>query len=129
MGSIKSVFLGAVLCLGALRVLGGVAAAQPWVEASGKGGKTIFTLGTAALHQFEADLDNGGSYVSAAGRNALGNAITAMHEIAARALTLAHPTLRCGVPHFREKRYIPIRTSAHLIVFDAERMSCIVSRS
>lgn len=46
-----------------------------------------------------------------------------MQEIAARALTLAHPTLRCGVPHFREKRYIPIRTSAHLIVFDPEKIS------
>ena len=46
-----------------------------------------------------------------------------MHELAAQALTLAHPTLRCGVPHFREKRYIPIRTSAHLIVFDPEKIS------
>jgi hypothetical protein len=62
MGSIKSAFLGAVLCLGALGVLGGVAAAQPWTEASGKGGKTIFSLGTAALHQFEADLDKGGDF-------------------------------------------------------------------
>ena len=46
-----------------------------------------------------------------------------MHEIAARALTLAHDTFRCGVPHFRERRLIPIRTSAHLIVFDAEKIS------
>ncbi len=46
-----------------------------------------------------------------------------MHELAAKALTLAHPTLRCGVPHIREKRYIPIRTSAHLIVFDPEKIS------
>ena len=46
-----------------------------------------------------------------------------MHELAARALTLAHETLRCGVPHFREHRFIPIRTSAHLIVFDPRRIS------
>jgi len=46
-----------------------------------------------------------------------------MHQLAARALTLAHPTLRCGLPHFREKTFIPIRTSAHLIVFDPERIS------
>ena len=46
-----------------------------------------------------------------------------MHEITARALTLAHETFRCGVPHFRERRLIPIRTSAHLIVFDAEKIS------
>jgi DNA/RNA endonuclease G (NUC1) len=38
-------------------------------------------------------------------------------------LTLAHDTFRCGVPHFRERRLIPIRTSAHLIVFDAEKIS------
>ena len=46
-----------------------------------------------------------------------------MHEIAAKALTLAHDTFRCGVPHFRERPLIPIRTSAHLIVFDAEKIS------
>ena len=46
-----------------------------------------------------------------------------MHEVAARVLTLAHETFRCGVPHFRERRLIPIRTSAHLIVFDAEKIS------
>jgi DNA/RNA endonuclease G (NUC1) len=46
-----------------------------------------------------------------------------MHEITAKALTLAHETLRCGVPHFRERRLIPIRTSAHLIVFDVARIS------
>ena len=46
-----------------------------------------------------------------------------MHAIAAKALTLAHEMFRCGVPHFRERRLIPIRTSAHLIVFDAERIS------
>lgn len=46
-----------------------------------------------------------------------------MHEIAARALTLAHETFRCGVPHFRERKLIPIRTSAHLIVFDTEKIS------
>ncbi|MEM7425256.1 MAG: DNA/RNA non-specific endonuclease [Pseudomonadota bacterium] len=46
-----------------------------------------------------------------------------MHETVARALTLAHETFRCGVPHFRERRLIPIRTSAHLIVFDAEKIS------
>ena len=46
-----------------------------------------------------------------------------MHEITARALSLAHETLRCGVPYFREGRLIPIRTSAHLIVFDAEKVS------
>ena len=46
-----------------------------------------------------------------------------MHEIAARALTLAHETFRCGVPHFRERRLIPIRTSAHLIVFEADKIS------
>ena len=46
-----------------------------------------------------------------------------MHEIAAKALTLAHPTFRCGVPHFRERRLIPLRTTAHLIVFDAKRIS------
>lgn len=46
-----------------------------------------------------------------------------MHEITARALSLAHETLRCGVPHFRERRLIPIRTSAHLIVFDVEKVS------
>lgn len=46
-----------------------------------------------------------------------------MHELAARALTLAHETFRCGVPHFRERRLIPIRTSAHLIVFDPSKIS------
>ena len=46
-----------------------------------------------------------------------------MHEITAKALTLAHETLRCGVPHFRERRLIPIRTSAHLIVFDVAKIS------
>ncbi len=46
-----------------------------------------------------------------------------MHELAARALTLAHETLRCGVPHFRERKLIPIRTSSHLIVFDVARIS------
>lgn len=46
-----------------------------------------------------------------------------MYEIAARALTLAHDIFRCGVPRFRERRLIPIRTSAHLIVFDADRIS------
>jgi DNA/RNA endonuclease G (NUC1) len=46
-----------------------------------------------------------------------------MHELAARALSLAHETFRCGVPHFRERRIIPIRTSAHLIIFDAARIS------
>lgn len=46
-----------------------------------------------------------------------------MHEITARALTLAHEAFRCGVPHFRERKLIPIRTSAHLIVFDAARIS------
>lgn len=46
-----------------------------------------------------------------------------MHEITARALSLAHETLRCGVPHFRERKLIPIRTSAHLIVFDVEKKS------
>ena len=46
-----------------------------------------------------------------------------MHEIAAKALTLAHETFRCGVPHIRERRLIPIRTSAHLIVFDAAKIS------
>ncbi len=46
-----------------------------------------------------------------------------MHEIAAKALTLAHEVFRCGVPHFRERKLIPIRTSAHLIVFDVERIS------
>lgn len=46
-----------------------------------------------------------------------------MQELAARALTLAHETFRCGVPHFRERRLIPIRTSAHLIVFDAAKIS------
>lgn len=46
-----------------------------------------------------------------------------MQEIAAKALTLAHETFRCGVPHFRERKLIPIRTSAHLIVFDAAKIS------
>ena len=46
-----------------------------------------------------------------------------MHEITAKALSLAHDTFRCGVPYFRERKLIPIRTSAHLIVFDAERIS------
>ncbi len=46
-----------------------------------------------------------------------------MHETVAKALTLAHETLRCGVPHFRERKLIPIRTTAHLIVFDAEKIS------
>ncbi len=46
-----------------------------------------------------------------------------MYQIAARALTLVHDTFRCGVPHFRERRLIPIRTSAHLILFDAEKIS------
>jgi hypothetical protein len=62
MGSIKSAFLSAAVGLGALGVLGGVAAAQPWAETSGKGGKTIFSLGTAAMHQFESDLDKGGDF-------------------------------------------------------------------
>jgi DNA/RNA endonuclease G (NUC1) len=48
-----------------------------------------------------------------------------MQEVVAKALTLAHDTLRCGVPHFRERRLIPIRTSAHLIVFDAEKISLL----
>lgn len=46
-----------------------------------------------------------------------------MYSIAARALALAHDTFRCGVPHFRERPLIPIRTSAHLIVFDAAKVS------
>ena len=46
-----------------------------------------------------------------------------MLEIAAKALTLVHETFRCGVPHFRERPLIPIRTSAHLIVFDAAKIS------
>lgn len=46
-----------------------------------------------------------------------------MHDIAAKLLTLAHETFRCGVPHFRERPLIPIRTSAHLIVFDAAKVS------
>lgn len=46
-----------------------------------------------------------------------------MHKIAAKALTLSHETFRCGVPHFRERPLIPIRTAAHLIVFDALRIS------
>jgi len=48
-----------------------------------------------------------------------------MHELAARALALTHETLRCGVPHFRERQVIPIRTSAHLIVFDVEKVSAL----
>lgn len=46
-----------------------------------------------------------------------------MHEIAAKALALAHDTFRCGVPHFRERRLIPIRTSAHQFVFDVDKVS------
>jgi DNA/RNA endonuclease G (NUC1) len=46
-----------------------------------------------------------------------------MHEITAKLLSLAHETLRCGAPHFRERRLIPIRTSAHLIVFDVQKVS------
>lgn len=46
-----------------------------------------------------------------------------MHELAAKALTLAHDVFRCGVPHFREQRFIPIRTSSHLIVFDPLKIS------
>ena len=46
-----------------------------------------------------------------------------MHSITAKALTLSHETFRCGVPHFRERPLIPIRTSAHLIVFDAAKIS------
>lgn len=46
-----------------------------------------------------------------------------MYSIAAKALTPAHDTFRCGVPHFRERPLIPIRTSAHLIVFDAAKIS------
>lgn len=46
-----------------------------------------------------------------------------MYEIAAKALTLVHETFRCGVPHFRERRLIPIRTSSHLIVFDVDKIS------
>ena len=46
-----------------------------------------------------------------------------MHEIIARALAMANETFRCGVPHFRERQLIPIRTSAHLIVFDVEKIS------
>ena len=48
-----------------------------------------------------------------------------MHDVAAKALTLAHDTFRCGVPHFRERPLIPIRTSAHLIVFDAAKASVL----
>ena len=48
-----------------------------------------------------------------------------MHEITAKALTLAHPVFRCGVPHFRERRLIPIRTAAHLIVFDVAKISLL----
>jgi DNA/RNA endonuclease G (NUC1) len=46
-----------------------------------------------------------------------------VYSIAARALTLAHDTFRCGVPPFRERPLSPIRTSAHLIVFDAVKVS------
>lgn len=46
-----------------------------------------------------------------------------MYALAAKLLTLAHETFRCGVPHFRERQLIPIRTSAHLIVFDVEKIS------
>ena len=46
-----------------------------------------------------------------------------MHEITARLLSLSHETLRCGAPHFRERKLIPIRTSGHLIVFDVEKIS------
>ncbi|MGI9315934.1 MAG: DNA/RNA non-specific endonuclease [bacterium] len=46
-----------------------------------------------------------------------------MYSLAAKALTLAHETFRCGVPHFRERRILPIRTSAHLIVFDIDKIS------
>ena len=46
-----------------------------------------------------------------------------MHEITAKALSLIHETLRCGVPHFRERPLIPIRTSAHLIIIDAAKVS------
>jgi len=46
-----------------------------------------------------------------------------MHEITAKALSLAHGIFRCGVPHFRERKLIPIRTSAHLIVFDVDKVS------
>jgi DNA/RNA endonuclease G (NUC1) len=46
-----------------------------------------------------------------------------MYEPIAKALTLADDLFRCGVPHFRERRLIPIRTSAHFIVFDVEKKS------
>tara|TARA_R110002096_G_scaffold66682_1_gene162132 strand:- start:2418 stop:3179 length:762 start_codon:yes stop_codon:yes gene_type:complete len=46
-----------------------------------------------------------------------------MHESIAKLLTLSHSLFRCGVPHFRENRYIPIRTASHFIVFDASRKS------
>jgi DNA/RNA endonuclease G (NUC1) len=46
-----------------------------------------------------------------------------MYEPLAKALTLTHDLFRCGVPHFKERKLIPIRTSAHLIVFDVEKKS------
>jgi hypothetical protein len=62
MGSIRSLFLCAVLCLGALVAFRGVAAAQPWGEEAGKGRGTQFSLGAASLYQFETDLDKGGDF-------------------------------------------------------------------
>ena len=46
-----------------------------------------------------------------------------MRESLAQALTLAHDNLRFGVPHFRERPLIPIRTPVYLLVFDPERLS------
>ena len=46
-----------------------------------------------------------------------------MYAPLAKALTLTHDLFRCGVPHFRERELIPIRTSAHFIVFDVEKKS------
>lgn len=46
-----------------------------------------------------------------------------MYEPLAKALTLTNDLFRCGVPHFRERKFIPIRTSAHFIVFDPEKKS------
>lgn len=48
-----------------------------------------------------------------------------MHESVAKALSLTHTVFRPGVPHFRERRLIPIRTAAHLIVFDVDKVSAL----
>ena len=46
-----------------------------------------------------------------------------MYESLAKVLTFTHEAFRFGVPHFPARNIIPIRTSAHFIAFDADRIS------